>query len=92
MHALNNVYHMCTVLIVAQDVEAAESYTATTLAEHYRKSREWKKLEESLKSAFKMQPHVNTTSTTEGTYVTSLGRQVCICLECNCVILGSSSL
>ena len=69
------------------DVEAAESYTATPLAERFRNSREWKKLEQSLKCAFKLIPHANTTSTPEGTYVTSLRRQVCISVECNYVII-----
>jgi len=69
------------------DVEATESYTATPLAERFRKSREWKKLEQSLAHTFKLYPHVNTTSTTEGTYVTSLRRQVCISVECNYVII-----
>ncbi|XP_065904769.1 broad substrate specificity ATP-binding cassette transporter ABCG2-like isoform X2 [Dysidea avara] len=58
------------------DLEAAqESYTATPLVERFKNSREWKKLEQSLKHTFKMQPHMNTASTPEGAHVTSFGRQ-----------------
>ena len=74
--------HMCVCTLhflkIVMDVEAAEVSGTTPLAERFKKSREYKKLEMSLNHTFKTEPHINSTTTSEGVYVTSFGRQVCL--------------